>query len=418
MISRIPPVPLIPLVLSIAAGAGAAADWPQFRGPTGDGISDARGLPLTWGETENIAWKAEVPGLGRSSPVVLGDRIWMTTAVKGPGDAVSLDAVCLDRSSGRLIYRAQVFSIDRPEPVHWLNSHATPTPIAEPGRLYCDFGAPGTAALDADTGRVLWKGRWPVDHQLGAGSSPALHREWLYLVRDGCDVQYVAAVEKATGCLAWKTDRPAIQAEGPAKKSFSTPLVIEVGGQSQVVVPGPHWIVSYEPETGKEVWKVRHGKGYSIAPRPVAGRGMVYFTTGDYVAELWAVRLDGRGDVTGTHVAWKASGQVPLMASPLLVAGELYTVSDNGIVSCLDAESGRLIWRERIGGNFCASPAFADGRIHLFDRDGKATLLGPGRRFERLAENRLEGTVIASPAFTESAIFLRTDTHLYCLRGR
>ena len=239
------------------------------------------------------------------------------------------------------------------------------------------------------------------------------------MVRDGCDEQYVAALDKRTGKTAWRTRRPPIEAESPPyKKSFSTPLVVEAAGRAQAVVPGPHWVVSYDPATGEEIWRVRHGKGYSIAPRPVFGHGMVYVSTGDYVAQLWAIRVDGHGDVTETHVAWKATSQIPLMASPLLVSDELCLVSDNGIVSCLDASSGKLKWRERIGGNHAASPILADGRIYFFGREGKTTVVEAGTKCTRLAENALDGTVIASPAVAGRAIIVRTDTHLYSVEKR
>ncbi len=413
-----------------------ADDWPQFRGPTGDGISCARGIPLTWSDTHNVAWKVPVPGHGRSSPVVLGDRVWLTTAVEAsdPSNAaegnaeasaprektsqLSLAVVCFDRRSGQLLYQTELFSHNKIEPIHPLNSHATPTPVVEPGRLFADFGAYGTAAVDTVTGKVIWKAELAVDHQLGPASSPAVFDEWLFLVRDGCDLQYVAALEKTTGREVWRTARQPIDAEsGPFKKSFSTPLVIQSGGQIQVIAVGPHWVVAYEPSTGREIWRVRHGTGYSIAPRPVFGHDLVYICTGDYVAQLCAIRVDGHGDVTDTHIVWKANSQIPLMSSPLLLGNDLYFVSDSGIVSCLDATSGALQWRERIGGNYGASPVLADGRIYFFGREGKTVVLQPGTTCVRLAENQLDGTVIATPAIVENTILVRTDTHLYSIRA-
>ena len=410
-------------------------DWPQFRGPTGDGISDARGVPLTWSDTENVAWKVPVPGLGRSSPVVLGDRVWVTTAVEmsdsdNSGEAtteaaapavkpshLSLAVVCFDRQSGQLLYQTELFAHDKVEPIHPLNSHATPTPVVEPGRLFADFGAYGTAGVETATGNVIWTARLVVDHQLGPASSPVVFGDWLFLIRDGCDLQYVAALDKATGREAWRTPRPPVEAQsGPFKKSFSTPLVVQYEGQTHVIAVGPHWVVAYAPSTGREIWRVRHGTGYSIAPRPVFGHNLVYICTGDYVAQLCAIRVDGHGDVTDSHVVWKADSQIPLMSSPLLVGNELYIVSDAGIVSCLDAVSGVLLWRERIGGNYCASPVFADGRIYFFSREGKTVVLQPGRTCVRLAENHLDATVIATPAIVENTILLRTDTHLYSIR--
>jgi outer membrane protein assembly factor BamB len=420
------------LACALVGNVAAGDDWPQFRGPTGDGIATARDLPLRWSPTENIRWRAPLPGVGRSSPVLLGDRIWLTAGVVAPPAAalaatsagplaasaapLSLRLLCLDRGTGRLLYDVELLAVDRPEPLHPLNSHATPTPVVEPGRVYCDFGSYGTVCADAATGRVVWKQRLAVDHQLGPASSPALFGARLFLVRDGCDFQYVAALDTQTGAVAWKRDRPPFVAEsGPYKKSFSSPLVIRDGGRMQVVAIGPHWIVAYEPESGGEIWRAKHGTGYSIAPRPVFGHGLVYACTGGYVAELLAFRTDGHGDVTDSHVAWKATAQIPLMSSPILVGDELYFVFDSGIVSCLDARSGKLHWRERIGGNFCASPLAADGRLYLVSREGKTTVLQPGRKFVRLAECTLEGPIIASPAAVGQSIYLRTDKHLFCI---
>jgi hypothetical protein len=327
--------------MGIAVFAGATAlpaeDWPQFRGPTGDGLAAATHLPLTWSPTRNVAWKAPVPGRGRSSPVLLGDRIWLTTAIEtglrtfaeGPdrmqqAERVAIGVICLERATGKPLYHVELFPVDNPTPVNLLNSYATPTPVVEPGRLYCDFGTFGTACLDSATGRVLWKRQLPLDHHHGPGSSPVLYRDLLILVRDGRDKQYVAALNKQTGETVWKTDRPPIKASNPEfRKSFSTPLIFEAGGRDQVVVPGAQWLVSYEPGTGKEIWRVDDGSGETVAPRPVYGQGMVFLSTGvlNGRAQLWAVRVDGQGDVTRTHVAWKLQTAIGFMPSPLLVGG-------------------------------------------------------------------------------------------------
>jgi len=418
-------------LVASASAAAAPDDWPQFRGPSGDGVSAAKDPPLTWSESQNILWKVPLPGRGQSSPVVLGDRIWLTTAIEqglrptklGPEDAqiadhVSLAAVCLDRRDGTCLGQVIIFEIDKPPLVHALNSYATPTPVVEPRRLYCDFGAMGTGAVDTETRKVLWTERLPVDHLVGPGSSPIVYKDLLILVRDGCDAQFVAALDKNTGKVAWKTDRPPIQARSDMRKAFSTPLIIDAGGATQMVAVGAHWVVSYDPATGRQIWHVRHGKGYSLAPRPVYGNGMVYIDTGCEVAQLWAIRVDGQGDVTDTHVAWKATENVPILSSPLLVGKELYFTNDTGAVSCLDALTGQLLWRGRAPGMQMASPVYAAGRLYFFGRDGRTTVLRAGRQLEKLAENRLEGLVSASPAFAGNTILLRTDTHLYCIGNK
>jgi len=427
-------------LLSFAGFAVAADDWPQFRGPGGQGHSRATGLPLTWSETENVAWKVPVMGRGWSSPVVWGDQIWMTTAVRQlatPEEAsrrlagkhmagslevarhVTLWAVCVDRRSGRQQQKVRLFEVDRPDPVHRVNTYASPTPALEPGRLYCDFGTFGTACVDTATGKVLWTRRLPIDHQVGPGSSPLVCDDLLVLVRDGRDRQYVTAVDKKTGRTVWKTDRPPIDTRiGDYRKAFSTPLVIEADGSRQLIVPGAQWVVSYEPATGRPIWRADYNRGFSVTPRPVFAQGMVYICTGYSRPELWAIRVDGRGDVTNSHVLWKCSKQVPIQPSPLIVGDELYVVSDGGVATCFDAKTGRMHWRERVGGEYSASPICADGRIYLFSRDGKTSVLRPGKQFQRLAENQVDGRLMATPAVAASAIFLRSETHLYRIQQR
>ena len=406
---------------------GAELNWPQLRGPRGDGTSLATRVPLHWSETNNIAWKVSIPGRGRSSPVVLGDRIWLTLAVEqgvvrkriGGDDMqtaehVSLEVVCLDRASGKILWRTPLFAVDQPDPVHWFNSWATPTPVVEPGRLYCDFGTFGTACLNAKTGRILWKTRLPSDHQVGPGSSSLLYKKLLIMVRDGREAQYVVALDTKTGKEVWKTDRPPIDASSPnAKKSFVTPLLVSTGGRLQLLAPTAHCVVSYEPATGKEIWRARHGDGFSIGSCPVFGHGMVYFSTGCMKPQLWAVRTDGAGDVTTTHAAWKITRQVPIMSSPLLLGDELYWTSDDGMANCADARNGEAYWQERMNEQHLASPLLAEGRIYFFGIEGKTTVVQAGKTFEKLAENRLAGVVVATPAILDRTLFLRTDTHLY-----
>jgi outer membrane protein assembly factor BamB len=432
-------LPCLAALVVLLGQSPSTEDWPQFRGPRGDGTSSASGLPIQWGEERNVVWKTVVPGHGRSSPVILGDRLWLTTAgitAASPEESlvrlsdhpdyrqvvlarrVSLCVVCLDRATGRILYDRGLFAIDQPEPVHRLNSFATPTPVAEraTGRVYCDFGTFGTACIEGETGRSVWQTRLAAEHLLGPASSPVLVGDRLIVVRDGCDAQYVAALDKRTGKTLWKTDRPAMETGTRyEKKSFSTPLCFEHGGRTQVLVAGSQWVCCYAPASGEELWRVRHGKGYSLAPRPVFGHGLAFVCTGCTSNELLAIRPDGRGDVSQTHVAWRAKGPIPTMSSPLLVGDELYCVSDNGIVSCFDARSGVLHWRERIGGEQLASPIAAEGRIYCFGWDGKATVLAAGKTFKKLAENALDGPLAATPAAVGRRLYVRTDAALWCL---
>lgn len=429
------------ILAPIASTTVVAEDWPQFRGPDGQGRSTTTGLPLSWSETENVAWKTPVEGSGWSSPVVLGGQVWLTTALPSPATtaeterqlaslpyavpnpevarSITLKAVCLDRDTGRLLQSVTIFEVDEPLQICSVNSYASPTPVAEPGRLYCDFGSMGTACLDTTTGKILWKRRLVVEHQVGPGSSPILHGEKLVLVRDGCDVQYVTALNKATGETAWKTDRPIIDTDfTPYKKAFSTPLIISTADKQQMVVPGSQWIVSYDPASGGPIWQANTGPSFSNASRPVFGHGLIFVCTAYGQSLLAAVRVDGRGDVTDTHIAWTDKKQVPKRSSPILVGDELYTVSDKGVATCRDARTGDTHWSERILGDCSASPVFADGRIYFFGEDGRTAVVQPGTKFVTLAENMVEGRVMASVAIADQSLFLRTDTHLYRIQGK
>jgi outer membrane protein assembly factor BamB len=410
-----------------ASGAPSAADWPEFRGPRGNGHvaepGDAKpaGLPVRWSETENVAWKTAIPHRGWSTPVVMGGKVWLTTATL---DGRDFFVIAVDARTGQVLLNEKRFHADTPEPLgNNVNAYASPSPVVEPGRVYVHFGSYGTACLDAATGRAFWERTdMPCRHFRGPGSSPVLFENLLILTMDGIDVQYVVALDKATGKTAWKTDRSVawndLDAQGkPAgggdlRKAYSTPLVVDAGGESQLISSGAKAMYAYDPRTGRELWRVRHN-GYSAAARPLFGGGLAFVTTGFGLSELWAVRVDGRGDVTDTHVAWKTGKGVPKKPSPLLVDGLLVLLSDEGIVTCVEAATGREVWKERIGGEYSASPILADGRVYCFSHEGKATVLKAGRAFEVLATNVLEAGFMASPAVSGAALFLRTKTHLY-----
>jgi outer membrane protein assembly factor BamB len=404
---------LLAFALSLAAFPLSAGEhWPQFRGPGGDGHSDATGLPLKWSETENIAWKVPVHDRGWSSPVVWGDQVWATTATE---DGKQMFAVCLDRASGKIVHDVKVFDVEKPEHIASINSYASPTPAIEAGRIYVHYGTYGTACLDTQSGKVLWTRRdLNCDHHEGPGSSPILLGNSLIVHVDGRDVQYVIALDKATGKTVWKTDRSVDYSAYPAntRKAFCTPIVIQTGGGQQLISPGAKAVMAYDPLTGKELWKVRYN-GWSVTPRPLFGHGMVFLVTDYEQPELWAVRPDGRGDVTATNVAWKINKGVAAQPSSLLVRDLLYMVNDRGIAMAIEAKTGEVVWRERLGGNYSASPVYADGRLWFFSQEAVTTAIEPGRECKIVAVNRLEEQVMASPAVAGKAFFLRTRTHLY-----
>jgi outer membrane protein assembly factor BamB len=410
---------LLVLLCVVCVSETQAADWPQFRGPGGQGHSDATNLPLTWSETENITWKVPVAGLGWSSPAIQGDQIWITTAID---EGKKLHAIALDRATGKTLHDVTVFEIAEPGPVHSKNSHASPTPLIEGNRVYVHYGAHGTACLKTD-GTVVWKTQdLKHDHRHGPGGSPVIFEDLLILNCDGSDIQFVVALDKNTGEIRWKKKREHIGEDRLTGKSnvpmsYTTPLLTEINGTIQLLSSGADSIVSYNPRNGEEYWWFRYD-GYSNVPRPVVGKGLVFISSGYDRPEFYAVKVDGTGDVTESHLGWNMKKAAPLNPSPLLVGDELYLVSDNGIATCLDAVSGTQHWQERIGGNFSASPTLADGKIYLLDEEGKTTVIAPGKKYEVLATNTLEGRTLATPAMVDHSVFLRTDTHLYRLEKK
>lgn len=427
--------------LAMTAGAAWGADrWPEWRGESGQGVSAAKKLPVSWSETKNIAWKTEIPGKGWSTPVIEDGKVWLTTATDEPASkediarrrklttnsqplifskSVSLRVVCVDLESGELLQDVEVLTEEEPQFVHLQNTYATPTPIIENGRLYCHYGPNGTICLDTESGKVAWSNRTlRVKHENGPGSSPVLWKDKIFIHCDGIDEQYIVALDKHSGEIAWKTERSGELRENPQmRKSYATPLVTEINGETQLVSPAADWVYGYDPDSGRELWRLAYGElGFSNAPRPVAGHGLVYMSTGYMQARLLALRFDKQGDKTQPEVAWSHTKQVPNVSSPLLVGDEIYFVSDKGIATCLDAKTGRPFWSERIGKQFWASPLYADGQIYFFDRDGTTTVIAASKVFRRLARNKLDGTMLASAAAIDNALILRTDKALYRIK--
>ena len=326
---------------------------------------------------------------------------------------LSLRALCVHLRTGQVIHNVELLVEDNPQPAHAMNSFASPTPVIENGRLYCHFGAFGTACLDTATAKIVWTNRdLVINHENGPGSSPVLWKDFLIFHCDGSDVQFIVALDKQTGHVAWKTARTGKMNENPQlKKAYGTPLVIDVAGQPQLFSPAADWLYGYDPATGRELWKMPYEMlGFSIVPRPVAGHDMLYMSTSFMQPQILAVKLDGEA---APKIAWRYAKQAPTMPSPLLVGDELYLVSERGIATCLNAHTGEMLWTERLPGNYAASPLWADGKIHYCSRDGETTVIEPGPTFRQLAVNKLEGQILASPAAVKDAIYLRTDKALY-----
>ncbi|MEA3213748.1 MAG: outer membrane protein assembly factor BamB [Chthoniobacter sp.] len=416
MISRV-----LPAFLLFANSLLAAEHWPQFRGPSGDGHSDATGLPVQFGEGEHVKWKTAIHGKGWSSPVIWGAQVWLTTATD---DGTELSVVGVDRESGKILRDEVLFRVATPQFCHKFNSYASPTPAIEEGRVYVTFGSPGTACLDTKTGAKLWERTdFVCNHYRGAGSSPILWGDLLIMNFDGSDAQFIVALDKKTGQTVWQTARSIDyqdldkdgkpQGEGDYRKAFSTPHVFEQDGQPILLSSGAKAHYAYDPRTGQELWRFADPAHHSAATRPLVGFGMAFIPAGFSQGAVLAIKLGGHGALEASQLAWQVKKAAPNKPSLLLVGDLLYLFNDGGIASCVEARTGETIWSERLGGNCSASPVFADGRIYVGNEEGKVSVLAPGREFKVLAENKFADGFMASPAISGQALYLRTRTNLY-----
>ena len=399
----------------------AGENWPQFRGPAGDGQSDSAGLPAKFSESEHVKWKTAIHGKAWSSPVIWGSQVWMTTATE---DGTALSVVCVDRDSGKVLRDEVLFRVAAPQFCHKFNSYASPTPVIEDGRIFVTFGSPGTACLDTKTGAKLWERTdFVCNHFRGAGSSPIVWGDLLIMNFDGSDAQFVVALDKKTGKTVWRTERSVDyqdlgkdgkpESEGDYRKAFSTPHVIDAGGQPVLISSGAKAHYGYDPKTGKEIWRYEDRSNHSAATRPVAGLGMVFIPAGFGKGQILALKLGGTGVLPPDSLAWSLKKSAPNKPSLLLIGDLIYAINDGGIATCVDAKTGAVVWSERIGGNFSAAPVFADGRIYACNEEGKVTAFAPGREFKVLGEGQFDAGFMASPAVAGKALFLRTKTHLY-----
>jgi outer membrane protein assembly factor BamB len=410
------------LVLSavlLSLQIASAADWPQFRGPTGQGTSEATNIPIEWSPAKNVAWSVEIPGEGWSSPVLSAGKIYLTSGISKGKAEVQLNAICLDAASGQVLWTTEPI---KPAPgtafiKHGKNTLASATPIVTDDRLYCHFGHMGTTALDLK-GNVIWRQSqlkyMPVH---GNGGSPTLLDGKLIFSCDGLLAPYVACLDAASGDIKWKVPR-----NSPTNRnfSFSTPLAVEVDGATQVVIPGSGLVAAYEPDSGREIWRVLWGDGYSVVPRPVFSNGRVFCSSGFDAAIVYAIDPhDATGDVTKSHVLWTQRKAAPKTPSLLALGDEVYFVSDDGILTCADAKSGKAHWTHRLNGAFSASPVAAEGRIYLQNEAGVGYVVkADPAAFEQLAENDLEERSLASYAVDDGCLYIRTEHHLWKITGK
>ena len=416
-----------------------ASDWPQWRGVEGQGHSTDENLAVEWSEEKNIAWKISTSGRGWSSPVILNDQIWLTSAEEilaseeeakkrlkentGSQPLTLLKssrffAICIDKKSGKIIHDIELFAVNEPQWVHRFNSYASPTPIIEKGRIYCHFGTYGTACVDTNSGKVLWRNlKLKCMHENGPASCPVIYGDSIIFHMDGSDVQFVAALKKDNGSLKWKTSRSGKMHDNPQlKKGYSTPIIIKRNGEDELISPGANWLYSYDPKNGKENWKVDYEVlGFSNVARPVSGGGMIYLATCFMRSQMLGVSVG-----VDPKIVWRYRKGVPNTPSPLFSNGLLYFVGDSGgLVTCLDAKSGELVWSERIAsGKYWASPFIANGKIYFHNEDGVTTVIEDGRNFKLVSKNKLDGKLMSSAAVSEGAIFMRSDTALYKIENK
>ena len=430
--------PIALFLLILPALLSGAESWPQWRGPEANGHAGKAGYPSEWNKVKNVAWKSVLPGRGHSSPVHDGDTIWVTTAIETPASEaekkerlkankglptvtvlskVSLRALRIDPKSGKVVKNVEIFGKKQPQWVHKLNSYASPTPVIEDGKVYFHFGAYGNACIDAKTGKILWKNDdkslW-VMHENGPGSSPLVWDDLMIFHLDGSDKQHVVALYKDSGKIAWKTKRSGELRENPQlQKSYSTPIVETFNGKPVLISCGADWVYGYDPRNGKELWKIKYGHlGFSNVARPITGHGMIYLSTCFMKAEILAFRYEG---LKTPELAWRLD-RGPKMPSPILVGNELYVVNDGGILTCVDALSGDLHWRERLDGEFSSSPTYAGGLLYFSDRNGVTTVIKPGKSLEVVGKNELDGTAhMASFAALGKSFLVRTEEALYRL---
>lgn len=423
------------LLLLIACPVSFAADsWPGFRGPGGNGHAGGKNMPTQWSEKQNVRWKVAIHGKGWSSPVVFGDQVWVTTAdevldpnpqpKKGgppinPVKSVTLCAVSVNRKTGAIEHDLKLGAVDKPQYCHPFNSYASSTPYIEEGRLYAHFGSSGTFCIDTVTGKVLWERLdFKCDHFRGAASSPVVYGDLLYLIFDGADEQYVVALDKRTGQTKWKTDRKIKYGPGPSdgdhKKAYATPALFTVNGKQWLVCPSAECTIAYDPKSGEELWRLTHG-GMNGSIRPLLANGYLYVNSG-HTKKLMALKPDAlSGAVPKEAIAFQVAKDVSSRGNPLIVGDLIFMSSDDGIATCHDAKTGQVHWRERLDGEFSASPVFAGGNVYFCNQTGKTFVVKADAEYTLVSENRLADGFMASPAVVGDELFLRTRTNLYSI---
>lgn len=409
--------------------------WKQFRGSSQMGVAGSSSKPpVKWDLEKNARWKVALPGVGWSSPVYSDGKVWLTSAVptnatkeqiearkkevqnpqiKTVAASVELKVLCVDLESGKLLFDRTLRKVARPDMINPMNSYASPTAVISGEKVICHFGSYGTWCLDSKNAETIWHRTYVVDHSVGPGSSPVIFGQTVILVCDGMDKQFVVGLDLVSGREKWLAKRPPIRQKNPEfKKAYSTPLLVNVQGRNQAVVPGAQWIVAYDPENGKELWKADHGSGFSVTPMAVYHQGLIIFSTGYGRPQYVAVDPTGSGNVTETHVKWKRRN-APAMPSFIAADGEVLSVNDKGILFRLDAKSGEILEQKRVGGNFSASPLLANGHLYLSSREGAMTVMKVDDEFQKVSKQKFGSPLMASPVVFQNDLIVRTKDHLF-----
>ena len=403
-------------VLWMAASDSLQAEnWMRFRGPSGQGISSETELPVTWTTKNNIKWKTDLPGKGWSSPIVFKEHVFLTASTE---EGVSCQVICINRKDGSTAWATEVHR-QKPGPMRKQNSYATPTPVTDGKYIYSVFYDGTIIAVDF-SGNIVWKNTEVKFFSLhGLGASPMMANGQVIMPFDGSSREetqvgwkipwekaVILSLDAADGSVRWKGER------GKSRVGHVTPIL--VSNNSQLVSAGGDRVQGFDPITGKRVWSV-YSQGEGVTPSPVVGDGLVYTSSGFEAPTLRAIRLDGKGDVTKTHIAWEQKNGVAALSSLLYVKPYLYSISRDNILHCLEATSGNIVWRQRLSGTYSASPVYADGRVYILSAEGVTLVLSPGAKYDEIARNDIGETCYASMAVSQGNFYIRTARSLFCI---
>jgi outer membrane protein assembly factor BamB len=425
--------PLLPLcfifitfLFSSEPAISQEKNWTHFRGTYMNGLAETKDIPLKWDDSV-IKWKIEIHDKGYSSPVVYNNQIWVTT---GKSDGKELYAVCIDFQTGKIIYDIKVFTPDEVERKNSVNTYATPTPCIEKGFVYVHYGSMGTACINTANGSIVWKRNdFKFKNVHGPGSSSIIYKNLLILHFEGTDVRYIIALDKTNGNLKWRSDRPAEPYEpldAVGKLAYITPIIINVKKQDLLISNGSALCQAFDPNTGKEIWRVVDGAETTIA-MPFIEKGVLFWYTGYNIGkdglkytDLLAVNPDGKGDITGTNIIWKKKDESSSnqMLSPIIKDGLIYSVTTKNIMMCIDATNGKELWTKHMTSSYNASPIYFKGNIWFFSVKGEVLVLKAGREYEVVAQNQMDSGIWATPAFLRNSVILRTQNYLYRISAK